>query len=1388
MREARNLTWTCHLHDNNDETANATPTNHISEDDADDTLEPPSTPPHVGLPCANPQCKKKMTRGTCPVTCMEPGCDNTFHKGCTNLTRSSFEIYRSGNLHWTCKQCLEKQEGTDSTTIHSQEPTEGKESTTKSKSRPSLRILQWNARGISNKMEELRTLVKDLNIDVITIQESHLKPTAKVPSIPGYSPIAAPRKNKDGGGLLSYVAKSITFQKIKDESKNATEVSTFSVKLKKNKWAKISNIYCPPDSHAYQPGFVQLRTDLIPASPNSIITGDVNAHSQLWDETQPSDARGDDIVEFLASNSLSMLNDGSPTRTNPSTGQGSSPDISLAGSLWSNKIAWSVIDNAMGSDHCPVLIELNCDVSHTPAFQGNPKWKLRDADWKSFREELEAAIQDVDTSLSLKEIITHFNQLVISAAEKHVGKAKPGKNSRVWLTPPVRAIIKRRNSLRHQIRTRKQEWLDACKEAREEIQRSREECWKEFLEDTISSGDDSKMWRLINSLNGTPSSNCPNETLIHKGKSFSSDRAKADIFAEYYAGVSSIDFTKEDRKTNRDLKQRLRSTAPEPAEPFTMKELTKAIRRMKTKGAAGPDDIPPSFIKNFGPLALEKLLEIFNISLTNGACPQVWRNAIIIPLLKANKPASKLESFRPISLTSCVVKVMERMLGERLYFHAEQQGMLSALQAGFRKKRSCEDQILKMTQAISDGFQSKPKAKHSVLVLLDFSKAYDTVWRQKLLTSLLDKGMPIAYVKWLHGFLQNRQARVRFGRELSSSRTMKQGLPQGSVLAPILFILYINNLAELLPDSTINTMYADDVSILGQSTSKEEAERLAQESVDIVVNWSKEWKLSLNAGKSEVSFFTRSPKLALHSPKIDVDGTTIELSPTPRLLGVILDQKLTFKAHLDKVGKDATKKLKMLAAISNSDWGWRKQVLRRCYLAHFRSMFDYAGSSWLPWISETNIQRLDRLQNQALRMISRQAKSSPLECLRLECEVPSYASVVKATCIQAREKAARLPEDHPRRSSLDQPATRRLDSLRCWRSESLRLSRHFIPNAEPRLPFASHSLPPWQRDVGSTKVIQTLPGIAGKDDDDDVIREAAYKQLQEINPAITIYTDGSASEGMSKGGAAAVICKGSPQRPAVIRTLKQKGARFTSSYDEEVRAMGLALDWIETNYNRKINICIVSDSQSLCQAIPGDDPELDAMRSRFRNLKCQLSIQWVPGHAGIAGNELADQAAKQAAELEGPSAPITFDSIKAEIKKATKDPAPHHDRTRQVYAFYSKKKEKEINSREDQSLLAKLRSGHTPILAAYKARIDPKANPTCQLCESGEDQTLEHWLTKCAGTLDDRIEHFGRDFDKLGSLTKYPVAAVALARATLPGAALRADPAGRVLGVGFAPR
>ena len=799
-----------------------------------------------------------------------------------------------------------------------------------------------------------------------------------------------------------------------------------------------------------------------------------------------------------------------------------------------------------------------------------------------------------------------------------------------------------------------------------------------------------------------------------------------------------------------------------------MAELKRAIKKMRLKGTPGPDYIPPSFLKNLGEKAMGELLEIFNMSLNNGDLPQIWRNAIIIPLLKQGKPASNLASFRPISLTSCVIKILERMLADRLYHIAESNGWFNNIQAGFRKGRGCEDQILKITQGIEDAFNQNPR-QSSVLILLDFSKAYDTVWRQKLLTSMIDIGVPLVYVKWLYRFLQNRQARVRYDGTLGKSKQILQGLPQGSVLAPLLFLFYINNLAGLLPDFNINAMFADDVSILASATSKEEAVRKAQAAVDSVIEWSRKWKVNLNADKSEASFFTTASHEAKFKPEIIIDKKTINVEPNPRLLGVFLDCKLSFNHHVKTVTKKTGSKMRMLAAVSNAEWGWRKHDLKKLFIAHVRSVIDYAGMAWQPWLSKSQVNNLDICQNKALRLITRQAKTAPVESLRRETQTPSIKSVIETTCESAREKALRQPADHPRRSCLDQEPINRLRSRTSCRTKGIELSRSLPAETIHRRMFELFTVPPWDQDLGLTTVNCQLQGISGKDDDPELILSTAINVINGFGMETNIYTDGSVLEGFMLGGSGVVITQGPAESPTEIARLKRRGAYFTCSYDEEVHALELTMDWLERN--RPGPVAIITDSQSLCMAVVGIGFELDQLRYRLKSYREQVIIQWVPGHQNIPGNDLADAAAKEAAELEDEDfAPIWFHSVRARIKAERKSFGTTHGRTTQVYSEYSHQKEMLIKSRNEQSLLAKIRSGHTTLFAAYRNRIDETKDPTCPLCLDAP-QDLEHWVTACAGTLQLRMELFGPDdFDKLASLTKFPTEAIALARRTLDGA------------------
>ena len=496
-------------------------------------------------------------------------------------------------------------------------------------------------------------------------------------------------------------------------------------------------------------------------------------------------------------------------------------------------------------------------------------------------------------------------------------------------------------------------------------------------------------------------------------------------------------------------------------------ELKQAIAKMRRKGAPGPDDITPAFLKELGPIALQELLDICNQSLRSAECPQAWRNATIIPLLKAGKSPSDLVSYRPVSLTSCIAKVAERMLADRLYHLAEKNNWFSNLQAGFRKGHSCMDQIIRLSQAIEDGFQGKPM-RRSVMVLLDYSKAFDTVWRSKLLTSMAEKGVPLEYIKWLNCFLQNRQATVRLHGASSSPKCLRQGVPQGCVLSPLLFVFFINNVVDRLmqedpvrAQQLVISLFADDITVLAQHSKRDIATAEAQWAVDIIADWSKEWKLELNASKSEVSFFSTWTHEANFTPSINIDNKAIPYKKSPKLLGVRYDWNLSFTAHVEEVTRSASGKLGMLASVGNSHWGWDKHHLGQLYFAYMRTKMDYSGPGWQPWLSESSIALLERTQNKALRIITGQLKSSPVEALRLEASVLSYETHMQRNILKSHEKAKRLPECHPRHIAMRAKSTLR-NKRQIRASKSKKLEQLLPPEASDHLPIEFTREPPWE--------------------------------------------------------------------------------------------------------------------------------------------------------------------------------------------------------------------------------------------------------------------------------------------------------------------------------------
>ena len=509
------------------------------------------------------------------------------------------------------------------------------------------------------------------------------------------------------------------------------------------------------------------------------------------------------------------------------------------------------------------------------------------------------------------------------------------------------------------------------------------------------------------------------------------------------------------------------------------------------------------------------------------------------------------------------------MVATRLYCMAEEKGWLNAAQAGFRKRRSCEDQDLRVTQAISDGFQSK---KRSVLVLLDYSKAYDKIWREELLLSMHATGVPALILRWINGFLQNRQAKVSYNNVLSRSRRLRQGLPQRSVLAPLLFLFYINSVTENVPGSVNSALYDDDVSLLASHHDKASAVSDLQQAVDAVAMWSKKKKMTLNTDKSEVAFFSIDTHEAKWQPIISLNGSQLPFNVSPRLLGVYLDRTLSFSHHTDMVCKKASSRCRALAALSTKEWGWRKRPMRKLYISLIRSCMDFAAPAWQPWLSATKFNALEVTQNKALCIMTGQASTTPVEALRAESGICSYRTVSDQLCVKAYEKAARFPDDHPKRIALTDDCHHRLhrSSWRKHATELLSTLSSELQNREPVDPISD----PFRRIPQQNWTVLTGTVCLSDVRDTETLRREALSSISMHGPAdFIIYTDGSASEGMHDGGAAAVITTGPADHPTVVDTLRQRGRAITSSYEEErCHALGLGVDCSEQTSGHDSNL------------------------------------------------------------------------------------------------------------------------------------------------------------------------------------------------------------------------
>lgn len=396
--------------------------------------------------------------------------------------------------------------------------------------------------------------------------------------------------------------------------------------------------------------------------------------------------------------------------------------------------------------------------------------------------------------------------------------------------------------------------------------------------------------------------------------------------------------------------------------PLSVSEVHKALTLLDIRKSAGPDNLEPYFLQLASDFIAPPLTYLFNLSLDTNEIPLIWKSAFVFPLLKGGDP-TVLNNYRPISKLSVLAKVMETLVNEQLKEFLTINNILSNFQSGFRKKHSTTTAALKV---VNDFIDSLDKKQHCAALFIDLSKAFDTVDHAILKQRLLSVGLSEHTVCWFDNYLSGRSQCVQADGLTSSPLSISKGVPQGSVLGPLLFILYINNLDQNVSNANFH-FYADDTVIYCSASTPNQALCQLQLAFDTVQRTLFDLKLVLNDDKTKLMLFSNAKSKSRNLlPITTSQGSEIESVSQFKYLGILIDDSLSFKPHIQQLVKKL--KLKLGFYFRNKSC-FSFEAKRRLVAATFLSVLDYGDVIYMN-ASITSLKLLDTVYHGALRFIT----------------------------------------------------------------------------------------------------------------------------------------------------------------------------------------------------------------------------------------------------------------------------------------------------------------------------------------------------------------------------------------------------------------------------------
>lgn len=834
----------------------------------------------------------------------------------------------------------------------------------------SIKLAHWNARSINGKTHNVVDSVMNDSLDVMCLTETWLSGSKKdsviladlVNNLDGYDFVHQPRKTR-GGGVGCLLRNTLNHKRNDTGKFKSFEHLDISVN-NGPKLIRLVIIYRPPPNmknklsvKMFFTEFASLLETLITCPGQLLITGDFNFHIE---DQQDSNARM--FLDLLDSANLHQ-HVVTPTHDNSHT-----LDLIITNEA-DDLVSQISACNTLPSDHflisCCLQMIPTKKLKKTVTFR-----KLQDIDLVEFTTKAQNLFSLDTSELPLSEQVKKYNNVLQQLVEEMAptkSREITSRSKAPWYSDRVREAKRRRRRLERQYRKSRltihyQMFREQCHAYNKCLHDAKVEYHKSQIEDA----DSKSLFKVVKNLTQPKTT-----TVLPKHTSLQS---MANDFANYFSEKIRLLRSSLDNTTDSNITVQIPEHNNCNMSTFQLvspAEIYKIVSKSPSTSCA-LDPLPTWLLKKCTSSLLPQITNIINCSLATGSVPDDFKVALVTPLLKKSSlDAEVFKNYRPISNLPFLSKVLERAVASQLEQYLSQNGLHSQMQSAYKKHHSTETAVLKVYNDLLCGLDTH---KECILILLDMSAAFDTIDHIVLLARLRNRfGIKDTVLSWLTSYLKYRSQQVIIGSVRSSPVHLEYGVPQGSVLGPVLFTMYVAPLEDIIRAHGLSTVvYADDTQLFITTTHEDRPATISQlqKCVQDIKNWTKLNKLMFNDSKTEVLHVTSKFRNASVLSGVNIGDSFIAPTSCVRDLGIMLDEHLDMSAHVNAIVKSASFEIFKLGKIrKNLD----KKTTERLVHAFITSRLDN-GNSMLYGLPEKLLDNLQLIQNTAARLITRAKK------------------------------------------------------------------------------------------------------------------------------------------------------------------------------------------------------------------------------------------------------------------------------------------------------------------------------------------------------------------------------------------------------------------------------